>query len=95
MYGNPEYSGFGPEKIDSLSSLIVSLKRRQLLKPRGRFKLTVQGKRIRVNLLPTELIEFDGEVLALAAERQMDSELGNAQGFLDDDIDEARQCITA
>ena len=84
MYGHPSCSGFGPDKVDSIDVLIASLKHRQALKPNGRFKLTVSGRRVKVNLLPGELIEFNGEVLTIHDERQIDGELATTPGYLDD-----------
>ena len=57
---------------------------RQALKPNGQFKLTVSGRRVKVNLLPGELIEFNGEVLTIQDERQIDGELATTPGYLDD-----------
>lgn len=86
MYGHPAFSGHGSEKIDSIESLVTSLKRRQLLRPHGRFLLTMQNRKVNVNLLPNDFIEFDGEVPPLAVERQLEGEFATTHAYLNDDV---------
>ena len=84
MYGHPSCSGLGPDKVDSIEVLIASLKHRQALKPNGQFKLVVSGRCVKVNLLSRGLIEFNGEVLSIQDERQIDGKLATTPGYLDD-----------
>lgn len=84
MYGHSSCTGFGQERVDSIQTLIASIKRRQLLKPQGQFRLKLGNRQVKVSLLPSELIEFDGEVLALPDERRFEERLAASPGYLGD-----------
>ena len=86
MYEHPGLTAFGPERINSLSTLVDAVKRRQLLKPHGgRLTVRLAGKSFGVNLLPNGFIEWDGSVPPLAVERQIEEELDRFGALLDDE----------
>jgi len=87
MYGSPAYSGLGSERIVSVRSLVDAMKRRQILKPAGKFELDVGGDKLRVDLIASGHIEVNGAVQPLSIERLLDEALQEVGGTLDDVIE--------
>lgn len=84
MYGHPSMTAFGPERVSSVSELAEAIKRRQLLKPAGRYGLLAGGASFAVGLLPSGHIEIDGTVPPLHLEREFDAMLRQSPALVED-----------
>ena len=73
MYGAAKSFGFGvAEPVFSLKSLVESIKRFQLLRPRCKLALKIDDTQIPVTLLPSGHIELDGQVQPVSVERDIE-----------------------
>ena len=71
MYGAPKV-GYGTEVVQSFNTLIDSIKRRQVLRPRSLFAMCLAGVDFAVKLLPNGFVEVDGVVPPLSVEKEIE-----------------------
>ena len=83
MYGAPKV-GYGTEVVQSFNTLIDSIKRRQVLRPRSLFAMCLAGVDFAVKPLPNGFVEVDGVVPPLTVEKEIEDAMKKFGAILEE-----------
>lgn len=87
MYGHPQLTTLGIERVSSIGNLVEAIKRRQMMKPSGRFSMLLGNREFAVNLLQSGHLEIDGKVPSMAIEREFEEAIASIGAQLDDVVE--------